>query len=207
MICQLTPPPHTIAAIAAAAASDAAVARDTATSQDLARSLAGDGEAYRRLVVRHQAEIARQMRRFARDRATLDALVHDVFVEAYLSLRTYKADAPWIHWLRRIAVRVGYRHWQVSKRRAIEVPLAEDAAQVIVDVRALPATAVENAELVAALLGRLSPADRLVLTLVHLDGLSMEEAAARAGWTTVGTKVRAFRARRRLRRLLEGESS
>lgn len=60
------------------------------------------------------------------------------------------------------------------------------------------------AELVQELLAMLSPPDRLVLTLIYLDGCTMAEAAERAGWTTIGTKVRASRARQKLRDLLEG---
>ena len=52
--------------------------------------------------------------------ATREDLVHEVFVEAYLSLRTYKAHSPFLHWLRKIAVRVGYRYWKGHARAQIE---------------------------------------------------------------------------------------
>jgi RNA polymerase sigma-70 factor (ECF subfamily) len=52
-------------------------------------------------------------------------------------------------------------------------------------------------------LGRLSPENRLVVTLVHLDGHSIREAAALLGWSMINVKVRAHRARRALRNILE----
>ncbi len=51
------------------------------------------------------------MTRFTRDERMLEELVHDVFVEAYFSLDGYRGDAPFEHWLQRIATRVGYRYW------------------------------------------------------------------------------------------------
>ena len=51
-------------------------------------------------------------------------------------------------------------------------------------------------------LERLSPADRIVLELVYLEGLSGKEAAALLGWSLAKIKIRAFRARKRLYRLL-----
>ena len=51
-------------------------------------------------------------------------------------------------------------------------------------------------------LGHLSAENRLVLTLVHLDGYSVREAANMLGWNVVNVKVRAHRARQMLRTLL-----
>lgn len=79
----------------------------TQDASDIAATLSGDGEAYRRLVLRYQEIISQQMCRFSRDASVREELVHDVFVEAYMSLRSYRGKAPWLHWLRKVAVRVG----------------------------------------------------------------------------------------------------
>ena len=47
------------------------------------------------------------------------------------------------------------------------------------------------------------PADRLVVTLVHLKEKSVAEASALTGWSCAGVKVRAFRARKRLQKILK----
>lgn len=182
---------------------DTSTSLDADDGRDIAATLSGDSEAYRRLVERYQQEIAQQMSRFSRDFAVRDELVHDVFVEAYLSLRNYRSSAPWLHWLRKIAVRVGYRHWTSRKGRDGEITLSEEDWQQLRGSSPNQAEAFEAAELVYALLTQLSPSDRLILTLLYLDGCTMAEAADRAGWTVVGAKVRAFRARNRLRKLIE----
>ncbi|WP_321492362.1 sigma factor [uncultured Desulfobacter sp.] len=81
------------------------------------KSLKSDADAYRLLVKRYQSRIASQMRRFSRDQLVVEELVQEVFVQAYLGLKRFSGRAPFIHWLGRIATRVGYRHWKVMKRK------------------------------------------------------------------------------------------
>ncbi|MHC5211271.1 MAG: RNA polymerase sigma factor [Planctomycetota bacterium] len=176
---------------------------DRADADDIEIVLGGGGDAYARLVRRHQAGVARMMSRFARDAGVREQLVQDVFVEAWRSLRGYRGDAPFPHWLRRIATRVGYQHWRhVSRERTRagtdDGALADDAA-----VSHDPTDPREAAELVHALLARLSARDRLVLTLVHLEGCGTQEVAELTGWSRTAVKVAAFRARKRLGALLK----
>ena len=60
----------------------------------------------------------------------------------------------------------------------------------------------EAADLLEWALAHLSPEDRMVTELVHLEGLSGKEAAKMLGWTVANVKIRSFRARNRLRKLL-----
>ena len=169
---------------------------------DIAATLGGDGQAYERLVRRHQAAVARQMWRFTRDRGVLEELVQEVFVQAYFSLGRYEGRAPLAHWLSRIAVRVGYRHWKRKARQASD-GLAEAHRDDGQATAAETLEAQEAAELVHAALAELGPADRLVVTLMHLEQRSVRETAELTGWTRAAVKVRALRARRRLGKVLE----
>lgn len=171
---------------------------------DIAASLAGDGDAFARIVRRYQGEIGLTLWRFSRDRAVWEELVHDVFVEAYLGLPSYRGRAPLIHWLRKIATRVGYRHWKrAARERALSQGSLEEAR-----VREIPANdPAESTETAAKLLhetlSRLPPRDRLVLTLLYFEECSVQETAERTGWSRAMVKVQAFRARKKLRKLLE----
>ena len=178
---------------------------DVATADvcDVAATRAGDGEAYARLVRRYQPEMVVQMRRFSRNPQVCEELVHDVFVEAYLSLHSYRGSAPWLHWLRKIAVRVGYRFWTRREVNRNVVQISDEDWQRLRGEVSAPGSALEAADLVAALFDRLPPADRLILTLLYLDECSLAEAATRAGWTITGAKLRAFRARNKLKALIE----
>ena len=171
-------------------------------ASDIQASLNGDGQAYGRLIRRYQGEIAQQMRWFARDAATLEALVQEVFVEAYFGLAGFKGRSPLVHWLRKIATRVGYRHLKQESRRRAEatVPL-QDWDGILAAPRSVPPREAEEA--IHDLLGRMAARDRLVLTLLYLEQWSVAEAADLTGWTRTMVKVQAFRARRKLKKLLE----
>ncbi len=168
--------------------------------------LAGDAGAFEPLIRRHEKAVAGLMWRFSRDRQVRAELVQDVFVEAYLSLRNYDCSRPFLPWLRTIATRVGYRHWQILERQKRQVqmddvPLRDDGGGSDTG----EPTAVRAAALLHSLLARLSPEDRLVLTLVYLEGCDLREVAARTGWNRASAAMRAYRARRRLRKLIESD--
>jgi len=169
--------------------------------RDIVASLNGDGEAYARVVQHYQDQVAAQMWRFTRDPAVLEELVQDVFVEAYLSLRGFRGRAPFLHWLRRVATRVGYRYWksQVRKRDREEV-LRETSLNLATVPEGL--APFEAAEALYGLLARLPPSDRLVLTLFYFAECDTNEIASRTGWNRTLVKVRLHRARKKLKALL-----
>ena len=180
--------------------------KSTQDDPDLADAMAaaaGDEAAFARIVRRRQGEIARQMWHFTRDRSDHEALVQEVFVGAFVSLSRYRGTAPVMHWLRRIATRTGYQYWKRQARRRGPLAALESAwsgqARRAMDGGA-PSDA---AECLFELLRRLPDKDRLVLTLIYFEECSMAEAAERMGWSVTLVKVRTFRARRRLRALLE----
>ena len=166
----------------------------------VASALAGDENAFGELVEAYQNTIAQQMRRFSRDQLVIEELVHEVFVEAYIGLSSFKRRGPFVHWLRKIAVRVGYRYWKKhSNARRVNVDISS-VQDMLIDGDAANTDA---SELLGDILQMLKPRDRLVLTLLYWDGCSVEEAAELAGWSRSMAKVQAHRARQRLKKLLE----
>lgn len=176
---------------------------DHALNADIAAASTGDGEAYVRIIHRYQDLLARRMLRFSRDQRVIEELVHDTFVEAYFSLPRYRGDAPLEHFLQRIATRVGYRYWKRRSREPVSASVATMEDQVA-DPRGAAANAAhEHQEEVAAILEKLPPRDRLVLTLLYIESRSVAEAADLAGWSQSMVKVQAHRARKKFRQLLE----
>ena len=179
---------------------------ENADSFDVAASLKGDEEAYARLVRRYEQPITRLLWRFTRDPAQCEELVQQVFVEAYFSLRTYRAEAPLLHWLRKIATRTGYHYWRDRARGSQEVPLPDpeimEQIEAAVEDRIDPS---EAAAVLHALLNRLPPDDRLVLTLLYFEECSTQEIADRAGWSRAKVKTQALRARRKVKEIAERE--
>lgn len=170
--------------------------------EDVEKARRGDGDAYARLLRRHQGAVALQMWRFTRDPVAHEELVQDVFVNAYKSLGGYRGTGPFLHWLRKIAVRTGYAFWRSRGNRA--VPLEEkDLKRLSEPPR--DESAEEAGELVHRALDALPPRDRLVLTLQYLEGRSTAEIAELTGWSRVMVKVQAWRARAKLKKALRAE--
>ena len=167
-------------------------------SADVRASFEGDGEAYGRLVTRYQREVASWLWRFTRDRTTLEDLVQETFVQAYVSLRTFKGTGVFGAWLRRIATRVGYRFWrQQQTRRVSNLGAAEPPAET-----PDPAEAQDRRWAIEDVLAKLSARDRLVVQLRYIEDQSVAEVAELTGWSQTMVKVQSYRARKRLGKLL-----
>jgi len=156
------------------------------------------------LVQRYEAQITKLMWRFSRDPAECEELVQEVFVEAYFSLKSYRGRAPFLHWLRKIGTRVGYRFWKEQAKRKALVPLTDFDAIEKKDTNEVDSQIA--AEILHSLLARLSKADRLVLTLMYFEQNSTREIAARMGWNRAMVKMRALRARKKLKKIAEREN-
>jgi RNA polymerase sigma-70 factor, ECF subfamily len=169
-------------------------------------AVGGDEAAYAAIVAEHQPTITRMMWRFTRDPGKLEELVHDAFVETYFSLAKYRGTGPLGGWIRTIAVRVGYKFWKEKKKDSEHQTLNEEIARdpallsPTVEIAEDPEVAHRTLYDALALLG---PRDRLVLTLLYWENCSTEEAAALSGWSGSMVRVQAFRARKRLKKLLE----
>lgn len=173
---------------------------------DVAASLNGDEDAYARLVRRYEKPITGLLWRFTRDPAQCEELVQQVFVDAYFSLKTYRGDAPLLHWLRKIATRTGYHFWRDRAREPAETALPD--SDILEQIEAAQDDEIDPAEAAAVLhtlLGRLPAADRLVLTLMYFENASTLEVAERMGWSRAKVKTQAMRARRKMKEIAERE--
>lgn len=161
----------------------------------VAASRGGDAEAFGKLVRLYERRVFRLAGRFFRRREDVEDVSQEVFLVAWRKLGTYRADAPFEHWLTRICLNCCYDRLRKSRRDdpAVE-PRTETAAP-----QGDPNAGLE----IERLLQRLEPVDRFILLLLYGEGWSVAEIAGRLGWTRVNVKVRAHRARKKLRHLLE----
>ena len=158
----------------------------------------GDTDAFGQLVERHQSMLAAILHRFAKSTADLEDMVQDSFIKTWNALPDWQPQQPFVHWLKRIAVRTGLEYCRKQKRSPIDylAVLPESSAPRDQDS---PNSALDEARV---LLSHLSAEDQVLLTLVHLHGMSMEEAADHFGWSRAKAKVKAFRARKSLQKTL-----
>jgi RNA polymerase sigma-70 factor, ECF subfamily len=156
------------------------------------------------LVRRHQGLIFSILHRYERDAHLLEDLAQETFVKAWRALDQFDGRAPFAHWLSRIAVHVALDHLRKRKRVKNEVgfeDLGEDALDWLAGGdEGLEMQASQAREILELVLQQLSPEERLVITLQELEGKSMKEICELTGWSNVAARVRAFRARNKMKK-------
>jgi RNA polymerase sigma-70 factor (ECF subfamily) len=183
-----------------------------ADKTDVNRVLAGDANAFAGLLDRHQAHVLAIVKRHVPpDRVAETA--QDVFVRAYRSLGGFRRGDRFRQWISAIAVRTCHDFWRRRyRRREVAVSQLSEAHRIWLE--GVQANSAENAwetlgrqaearEVLDWALSQLSAGDRMVIELVHLEEHSVQEAARLLGWSTANVKVRAFRARKRMHRLIQ----
>jgi RNA polymerase sigma-70 factor (ECF subfamily) len=172
--------------------------------EDLIRAtLSGDDEAFAGLVRRHKRKVFSIVARFARNEAELDDISQEVFVKVFQTLKKYRAEAPFEHWVSKITINACYDQLRKQRREGHNVPL-DDVAFSLGDLPKEDAGRSEALQILRPALAKLRPEDRMVITLLNLEEKSVREVSALTGWSEANVKVRAFRARKELKRILEG---
>ncbi|MFQ5525299.1 MAG: RNA polymerase sigma factor [Thermoanaerobaculia bacterium] len=174
------------------------VARGEQEARWVAASRRGDRSAFEALVKRYERRVFRLAGRFFRRPEEIEDVAQDTFLMVWRKLGTYRAKAPFEHWLTRVCLNCCYARFR--KRRPDEAG--------VVDLEPAVPGKDPGARLDAErLLATLEPEDRFVLQLLHGEGWSTAEIADKLGWSRSKVKVRAHRARRKLQDRLGREDA
>jgi RNA polymerase sigma-70 factor (ECF subfamily) len=195
----------------ATAVSDAGPAPDD--EEFVAAAREGDETAFETLVLRHRRGVTAVASRFFFGRPEAEDAAQEAFVKAFMNLGKLKPGTPFGYWVLRVATNCCLDRLRREGRRG-ERPLSQVTENEAVwldrhlgarsqhESRALERSR-EARSLVARVLPRIAPKDRAALYLLEGEGRSVEEVAAIFGWSKANVRVRAFRARRALRRAIE----
>lgn len=169
-----------------------------------------DEAAARELVRRLYPLVAKLVRSHRPRRAAEEDLSQMIFIKVFQKLSQFSGKVPLEHWVSRIAINTCINQIQAEKVRPElrQADLSEEQAAV---VQNLAATSEELApdrkcaarDLVEHLLTALKPAERLVVDLLYLQQHTVAEIEALTGWGASLVKVRAFRARRKMKEQLK----
>ncbi|HUJ44147.1 MAG TPA: sigma-70 family RNA polymerase sigma factor [Opitutaceae bacterium] len=169
-----------------------------------------DQAAARELVDHLYPLVIRIVRSHLPRRVAEEDLAQEIFLKMFTRLDQYKGAVAFTHWVSRIAVTTCIDQLRAQKRRPEFrwADLSEKEAEVLDSVLTSETEVAANdalaaRELVYKLLGQLKPEDRLVLQLLDLEQHSVAEISAMTGWNPSLVKVRAFRARGKLKKLFE----
>jgi RNA polymerase sigma-70 factor (ECF subfamily) len=161
---------------------------------------AGDQDAYRALLEDVSAELRTFLRRRVRDRQDVEDVVQEILLTVHRARHTYDPARPFEPWLMAIARNAAVDAFRRDRRRGRWERLAEDEAPV----EGRSDESAGELSLSSALEG-LPESQRAALEMVKLDGLTIEEAAARSGVSAGALRVRIHRGYRALRLRLLGE--
>jgi RNA polymerase sigma-70 factor (ECF subfamily) len=163
-------------------------------------SQAGDLDSFDFLVMKHQPAIAAVLFRFSSQRADLEDLTQETFIRAWRGLPQWQPDRPFIHWLKRIAVNVALEFCRKNRRSPLS-RLADDGDRRIAGI--VIETTVPANDDARQILSHLPPDQRTLLTLLYLEQMPLGEIAGHLGISLANAKIKAFRARNKLRTILK----
>ena len=174
---------------------------------------AGDESAFAEMVRRYSPRVFRVAARFFRRREQVEEVAQEVFLKAFTQLEGFEGRGSLEGWLARIAANTCLNMLRSAKRRPelTASDLTEDEAAWLDDKLAGVAgerhrsaeRAVVAADLTDRVFETMSPEDRMVLMLIDGEEASVKDVAELTGWSESNVKVRAFRARRRMREAVE----
>jgi RNA polymerase sigma-70 factor (ECF subfamily) len=176
------------------------------------RVLNGDVNAFESLLIRYKDTVLKIVKKHV-PHDDVEETIQNVFLRTYQSLSSFRGESGFRQWLSSIAVRTCYDFWRKTYRSR-EVPMSvltekhqNWLEQVITEQseQAINEKGSQNEarELLDWALGRLSAEDRMVMELVYLEELSGKKAADLLGWSVANVKVRCFRSRKKLEKILE----
>ncbi len=166
----------------------------------LRRIAGGDRRAAQLLLDQYLGRIVAYGYRMLGDGAEAEDVAQETFLRLWRNIDTWRAEAPLIHWLHRVA----YNLCIDRLRRRRTIPL--DATPEPLDLSEDPAGTLHRLELadaVAAAIGQLPERQRAAVVFVHQEGLNNIETAALMGISVEAVESLLARARRSLRKLLE----
>lgn len=174
----------------------------------VAAVLAGAAGAFEQLVRDYQGLCWHVLLRMVRHPEDARELCQEAFLRVHQCLHQYRFDAPLKSWIAQVAYSVARRHLE-RRRIPLAEPSGDDGTMSLLesvddgfDLEAATADA-EAARLLHAAIDALPPLQRTLLTLYHLDELSIPEISRITGVAEGTIKSHLFRSRRQLRTLLE----
>jgi RNA polymerase sigma-70 factor (ECF subfamily) len=184
------------------------MAMEPTEAELIAAVLRGDAASFEPLVQKYSPRVFATARRYARRDSEVEDIAQEVWLKAFSKLKSFRGEAPFEHWLMRMTVRTCYDFLRGHQRNRESsfTDLSEPENDWLERFVTAPETASDHADAAKLLIGRvmekLSPSARLVITLLEIEDRSVKEIAGLTGWSVPLVKVRAFRARAEMRKIM-----
>ncbi|KWT91083.1 RNA polymerase sigma factor [Candidatus Magnetominusculus xianensis] len=182
---------------------------DSALQELIGRIIAGDTDEFEVIVRRYSAYVFKIAASYIPQEAVSEA-AQEVFVSAFEGLASFNGKSQFKYWLRTITVRTCYDFWR-THYKSRELPVSslgevqqgwfqrvinEDSMGLFRDSEMQR----DTVEILNWAMAGLAPIERMLITLVYLEGYSVKEAAQMLNLSTINVKVKALRAKAKLRK-------
>lgn len=157
------------------------------------RAKNADKDAFGEIFKAYEGAVYEMALRITGDRASAEDARQDAFVRAFQAMDRFDPERPFGPWVLRIAANCARDKWRERPHLPLEDSLPE----------AEPGEDSEDLARLNAALAKLSPLDRTVLAMRYEEELRAAEIAQRLGLQEGAVRVRLFRARERLLKLME----
>src|SRR6266487_1553679 len=147
----------------------------------IAAVLKGDAASFEPLVQKYSPRVFATARRYARRESEIEDIAQEVWLKAYQKLKSFRGEAPFEHWLMRLAVRTCYDFLRAHRRNreAAFSELSESESDWLDRFVQQPDGAEEHLQaarlLIDRILEQLSPSARLIITLLEIEDRSVKE--------------------------------
>jgi RNA polymerase sigma-70 factor (ECF subfamily) len=188
------------------------MAEPTSTEQSdaevITAVLRGETQRFEELIRRYSPRVFATARRYARRESEVEDIAQEVWIKAFQKLAGFRGEAPFEHWLMRLTVRICYDFLRGHQRNRestftdLTTPENEWLDNFVTAPEQVDHESSAARQLVQRALEMLSPAARLVLTLLEIEDRSVKEISHLTGWSIALVKVRAFRARAEMKKCL-----
>ena len=177
-------------------------------SELIAAVLKGDSASFEPLITKYSPRVFATARRYARREIEVQDIAQEVWLKAYSKLSSFRGEAPFEHWLMRMTVRTCYDFLRVHQRNRIssfsEISEPEEdwLERFVAEPSKVSDDEVAAKMLIERVMENLSPDARLIIQLLEIEDRTVKEIAEITGWSVPLVKVRAFRARGEMRKIL-----
>jgi RNA polymerase sigma-70 factor, ECF subfamily len=176
-------------------------------------SVSGDESAFGEIVRRYSPRVFSFSSRFFRRYDLVEEAAQEVFLKAFTQLKNYEGRGSLEGWLTRITVTTCINILRSTKpqNEMMVADLTEDETAWL-ENNMSNAAAVNHrneedkliaADLVNRVLETLPPEDSLILQMIEGEGASIKEVSAAMDWSESKVKIKAFRARKRMREAVQ----
>jgi RNA polymerase sigma-70 factor, ECF subfamily len=181
-------------------------------SEIVKKVLEGNVNAFESLMLRYKDLVMRIVTKHV-PFSEAEEMSQEAFIRAFQSLSSFKGKGDFRQWLSSIAVRTCYDYWRkVYRSKEVSMCALTEKHQKwleeVISDQSDPSfnedsERKEATEMLEWAMNELSAEDRMVVELIYLEGLSGKEAAELLGWSVANVKVRAFRSKNKLKKLLK----